>query len=320
MRNRGCSTFFTPDNSCVVSLAGILFGICADSADKWSYGGLKSWRSPELAVRQKDICVPLMKTESRTGMFGRRTTTPWFYETSVHIEAISRIAYLIDSNAGFALVHGADGCGRTSVLRKLQQELRNQQVSAPLLNAACMDAESLLRHLIDGLAIFCPAGASRSSLLMALRDELRGRSHCGIRTVILLDDVHRGTDDMASVIPYLTGLAEQSDSRVSVVACSRTFPVPGITENPSINIFLAPLTTEESREFIAAMPGRDHNRPLIAENSAVSAICELSAGVPARLIQFYNLLQVVQEASPETRIDAHIVREIAREVTPRAVA
>ena len=47
---------------------------------------------------------------------------------------------------------------------------------------------------------------ARHELVLLLRDEIAGRVHCGVHTVILIDDLHRAQSDMESFLRLLTAL------------------------------------------------------------------------------------------------------------------
>lgn len=253
-------------------------------------------------------------------MFGRRTTTPWFYETTVFTEALSRLLYLVDVGEALALVHGPDGSGRTSLLKKLQEQLQRRQAGVVLLNAAALDAESLLWHLADALAIVSPASQRRSEILLKIRDELLGRAHCGLRSAILLDDIQRAAPDVPSLIHQLAALGTQQPGMLTVVATSQSSRVPGLADHPALNIALSLLSPEESLNFVINLLSCQRTGLDRVESSAVTAVAELAGGSPAQLLRLCDLVEVVTETSPDLRIDGQVVREIAQEVLPRAVA
>lgn len=281
--------------------------------------------SPVVAPESHPCLLSRMKlativTESTSPMFGRKTTTPWFYETSSQKEALGRLTYLIESGEGFAALHGPRGAGRTTLLRRLQDRLQRQQVAAVLINAATLDPESLLSHIADAFSLVWSGGFRSSDRRLQIKDELLGRAHCGIRTVILLDDIQLGGRELPVALQYLKSLASASDGMVTVVAASDVPRIPGLTENPSLNIMLPLLSSEESQDFVLSLLGRQVGGLSGVDRSAVTAIAELSGGLPARLKRFCELLQLVRETTPGMKIDARVIHEIGWELIPRAVA
>ena len=75
-------------------------------------------------------------------MFGQATQSTWFFDSAVHLEAVCRLLYLVDSHEPFGVVYGPDGSGRTRVLSKLREELQRSGTVVLSLNLGGMDDES----------------------------------------------------------------------------------------------------------------------------------------------------------------------------------
>ena len=128
-------------------------------------------------------------------MFGHQTQSEWFFDSSVHLEAVSRLLYLVESHEPLGLVQGPDGSGRSRVLGRLREELSRTGIMTVPLPLSGMDEESALWQLAEGLCARLRPSMRRHELLSLVRDELSGRGRCGVQTVILLDDFHRAAED-----------------------------------------------------------------------------------------------------------------------------
>jgi hypothetical protein len=137
-------------------------------------------------------------------MFGHQTQSEWFFDSSVHLEAVSRLLYLVESHEPLGLVQGPDGSGRSRVLGRLREELSRTGIMTVPLPLSGMDEESALWQLAEGLCARLRPSMRRHELLSLVRDELSGRGRCGVQTVILLDDFHRA----AAGLVYLPGSAD----------------------------------------------------------------------------------------------------------------
>ena len=67
-------------------------------------------------------------------MFGQKTQPTWFFRSSGHVEAVSRLMYLVESREPVGVITGPDGSGRTRVLERTAQELQRTGESAILMN------------------------------------------------------------------------------------------------------------------------------------------------------------------------------------------
>lgn len=253
-------------------------------------------------------------------MFGRKTAQPWFFESSTHTESLNRLLYLVDSYASFGLLYGVDGTGRTRLLRQCQDELQRQHVSALWLNAAALDVDGLLMHVAETLAVRITPAGRRSELMLRIREEFLGRAHCRVQTVVLVDDVHRACGDVSHVIQFLSAVGSQADGLVSVIAASNRPSLGTLGESTSLSVCVEPLDITESIEFILDLLSLQNVPARQIDPTAIAAVAELCGGLPAKLVRICDLLKVVQTTSPGLRINDSIVREVVREVAPRAVA
>ena len=80
-------------------------------------------------------------------MFGLKKQTAWFFDSSVHLEAVSRLLYLIESGEAFGVISGPDGSGRTRILTRLREEIERTGKLVVSLNVAGLDENAALSEL-----------------------------------------------------------------------------------------------------------------------------------------------------------------------------
>ena len=253
-------------------------------------------------------------------MFGQTIQSAWFFDSSVHLEAVSRLLYLVDSHEPFGVVCGPDGSGRTRVLSKLREELQRIGTVVVSLNLAGMDEESVLWQLANCVGSIVRSGMKRYEVLLALRDELIGRGQCGVQTVIMLDDMHRTAGDMNPLLRLLMTLNSQCQGLLTVIVASDTHLPIETEEHVLVRVSLSVLDTAESSDFVRSLARRHFIGGSALDESAVRAVSEAAQGNAAGMARVCELLRVVHEASPETRITGDTVRAVLDELAPRAVA
>ena len=253
-------------------------------------------------------------------MFGQTIQAAWFFDSSVHLEAVSRLLYLVDSHEPFGVVYGPDGSGRTRVLSKLREELQRSGTVVLSLNLAGMDDESALWQLANCVGSTVRSGMKRYELLSAVRDELIGRGQCGVQTVIMLDDMHRTSGDMKPLLRMLMTINSQCHGRLTVIVATDSPLSIETEEHALVRVSLSVLDTAESADFVRSLARRHAISGSALDESAVRAVSEAAQGNAAVIARVCELLCVVHEASPETRITGDTVRAVLRELAPRAVA
>ncbi|MCA9035354.1 MAG: ATP-binding protein [Planctomycetaceae bacterium] len=253
-------------------------------------------------------------------MFGRKVETPEFLETPTHVEALNRLLYLVESGTTMALIQGQTGSGRTVVLAKLKQILTRQQFSCPMVNVAGMDAETLFWHIASVFSLPAASQQNKAATLISIRDEILGRAHCGLKTLLILDDLDHGFGDFQGAIRYLAAVAAQTEGMFSIVMAASTLPTGGLIDDAELRVELPRLSRAESAAFAMKMLGALTENGQSLTQNALEEITSLAQGLPARLTQLCNVLHVVHETTPDLAIDEHIVRELALEVGLRSAA
>ncbi len=151
------------------------------------------------------------------------------------------------------------------------------------------------------------------------------RGHCGIHTVILIDDLHRAETDLESFLRVMTALNAGSSSasspgKLTVIVASDRAPDNGLSLESLLQIRLTPLDSGESFAFVRSLVRRHHIPAACMDDNAVRAIYDLSCGNTARMSRVCELIAVLHESSPETQITSETISAVMKELTPRAVA
>jgi len=276
---------------CLASLNGIAFGPLSQAPDS----------------------VP--RDEGHSEMFGQKTQPEWFFDSSVHMEALSRLLYLVENHEPLGLIQGSDGSGRSRVLSRLQEELVSTGAMVVSLTVAGLDEESALWQLVEALAVRTRPTMRRHEVLTLLRDELCGRARCGIPTVILLDDFHRAVGDLTILLRILKSMSAQCHGMMTVLLASDRSLPEEFTGDALVPVLLSELDTAESSDFVRSLIGHQAIRECSVDESAVQAISLTSVGNAARMSRMCALLRVVHETSPETRITEDTVYSLLAEFT-----
>lgn len=249
-------------------------------------------------------------------MFGQKTQPTWFFRSSGHVEAVSRLMYLVESREPVGVITGPDGSGRTRVLERTAQELQRTGESAILMNLGGLDDESALWQLAGHLCCNVRSSLRRHELLTALRDELAGRGQCGQHTTLLLDDLHRSEIEEGVFLRFLTGIALSGSCPLTVIASARHEIPPELAEHVYVPIRLQRLNATESAVFVRELLQRLGLPTGACDEQAVRETAAQGGGLPARLFRICDLIQVYALAWPGTPITVDIVRSLAAELAP----
>ncbi|MEI6539466.1 MAG: hypothetical protein WCO86_08040, partial [Planctomycetota bacterium] len=211
------------------------------------------------------------------------------------------------------------------ILTRLREEIERTGKFVVSLNVSGLDENAALAEVTSAVSSSVRRGMARHELVSVLRDEMAGRMHCGVHTVLLIDDLHRAESDLESFLRVMAALNAGSRNsgghgKLTVVVTSDRPLANGLSMESLLQIRLSPLDAVESSNFVRSLVRR-HNIPAAClDDSAVRAIYDLSRGNAARMSRVCELLAVLHETSPETPLTPEAIAAMVSELSPRAVA
>ncbi len=256
---------------------------------------------------------PVSRDERSSEMFGQKTRPEWFFDSSMHLEAVSRLLFLVENQEPLGVIEGPEGSGRSRVLSRLREELARNGIVGLSFNLSGMDEELAYWQLTECLAVRTRPGMRRHELLMLIRDELTGRSRCGVRTVLMLDDFHKAAGDLSVFLRILLAMSSQCQGLLTTILASDKQLPAAFSSYSLVPIRLSELDTAESSDFVRSLIGQQDIQLASVDESAVRAISITSIGNAARMSRICALLRVIHETSPETRITEETVYSLLSE-------
>ncbi|MBI4654431.1 MAG: AAA family ATPase [Nitrospirae bacterium] len=122
--------------------------------------------------------------------FSNTVETKFYYNSQQHAEAMVRLKYAIDTMKGLAVVVGDIGTGKTTLARKMIDELDETKYESALLVVihSSITTEWLMRKIAIQIGVQNPASI-KSELLGQVYERLTEVYEAGLKPVILIDEV-----------------------------------------------------------------------------------------------------------------------------------
>ncbi|MBL8810932.1 MAG: ATP-binding protein [Planctomycetaceae bacterium] len=246
-------------------------------------------------------------------MIGPDSITPWFFESTGHVEAVNRLLYLVEQRESSGLLTGPQGSGKTRVLQKLAAELQSSGLQAVSLNLAGATEESALFQLAERMSEQARPAMSRHELMSSLRAEFQGRSQCGLTTQILLDDVHLADFSKETFLRFLISIARMTRG-VTVIAAGTDSLPEILSQTVSFPVSLERLDAVEASDFLRQLLPRLGCSYSVCEEAGVRAAVEMCRGRMQTLCRLAEVMAVFHRAWPTALITTATVRQLAREI------
>ena len=131
-------------------------------------------------------------------------------------EALACLTYGIQSRKGFVLLTGEVGTGKTTLINKLMEWLRVQQVATAFVFNSRMDVSQLLEYMMSDFGIPCDS-KSKSQMLQLLYSWLLDRYRAGETAVLVIDEAQNLTDEVLEEIRMMTNLETFTEKLLQIV-------------------------------------------------------------------------------------------------------
>ncbi len=122
--------------------------------------------------------------------FSTAVDSKFYYNSTQHAEAIIRIKYAVDTMKGLAVVIGDIGTGKTTLARRILDELDEEHYEAALLVVlhSSVTTNWLMKKIAMQIEVKDP-GIASVELLGQIYERLLEIHESGLKTVVLIDEV-----------------------------------------------------------------------------------------------------------------------------------
>jgi len=203
-------------------------------------------------------------------------------------EALACLTYGIQSRKGFVLLTGEVGTGKTTLINKLLEWLRLQQVATAFVFNSRMNVPQFLDYMMADFGITCES-RSKSQILQRLYNWLLDRYRAGETAVLIVDEAQNLTDEVLEEIRMLTNLETFTEKLLQIVLVGQPEletklkqpQLRQLRQRLTLRAKTHPLTLEETKAYVQQrlrIAGSDGRQ--IFDSEALVSIHKYSNGIP----------------------------------------
>ncbi|NQU09524.1 AAA family ATPase [bacterium] len=216
------------------------------------------------------------------------TPDPRFlYFSAKHQEAYNHLLFGIHQRKGFIALTGEVGAGKTTVCRRLLEELGPSCTTALILSP-CLTATQLLRAIVTELDVLV-RGANRLNCLQALNEFVLAQASEDHDVVVIIDEAQDLSNELLEQIRLLSNLETDNQKLMQIVLMGQPElrqilaqpQLRQLRQRITVHYHLGPLDLAETGAYI------QHRLTLAGANGtprfddgAVKAVYAYSGGIP----------------------------------------
>ncbi len=172
-------------------------------------------------------------------------------------EALACLTYGIQSRKGFVLLTGEVGTGKTTIINKLLEWLRPQQVATAFVFNSRLTTTQFFDYMMTDFGISSGPKA-KSQVLLRLYKWLLYRYRAGETAVLIVDEAQNLTDEVLEEIRMLTNLETFTEKLLQIVLVGQPElelklkkpKLRQLRQRVTLRAKTQPLTAEETRAYV----------------------------------------------------------------------
>jgi general secretion pathway protein A len=245
----------------------------------------------------------------------------YLYLSRVHQDALAHLRLGLESNAGFIVVTGEVGAGKTTVLQTLLRSLDSRTTVARLVNTLLGPSELLEAILIDFGAEDVPT--SKPAMIRDLARFLVEERLQDRRVLVVIDEAQNLPHGSLEELRMLSNLETEKSKLMQIILVGQpelrdrlnTVDLEQLNQRITVRYHLNPLDARDTHEYInhrlrcAAI-----DRPMQFSNDLSATIHERSGGIPRMINVICDATLMAGYGEDRHRITPALVASVIAEL------
>jgi type II secretory pathway predicted ATPase ExeA len=232
-----------------------------------------------------------------------------------HRLAFAMLEFGVLNSAGFTVITGEIGCGKTTLVRYLLRKL-DQHLTVCLISNTPRGEDGLLRWIM--MSLNQPFEESYPALFKRFQRFLHDQYNKGHRTIVIVDEAQNLGMEPLEELRMLSNINADKDQFLQVILVGqpqlkdmlRAPQMLQFAQRVSSDFHLRPLTTPEVVEYIEFRLRAVGARRRLFSDEASRAIAEASRGIPRTVNILCDTALVYGFAASASEISVEIVHKV----------
>ncbi|MCL1123148.1 ExeA family protein [Shewanella surugensis] len=239
-----------------------------------------------------------------------------------HREALAHLTYGLGETGGFVLLTGEVGTGKTTVSRRLLNQLPDNTDTAFILNPSLTEQE-LLATVCDELGIIYTDNPSIKQLTDLISRFLLDNHQASRNTVLIIDEAQHLRPEVLEQLRLLTNLETDTKKLLQVILIGqpelqqllKRQELRQLAQRITARYHLLPLTYDDVGFYILHRLQVAGRQQLLFNRGAIKALHQYSGGIPRLINLIAERALMAGFANSCSMIDAKMVKAASYEVS-----
>jgi len=243
----------------------------------------------------------------------------FLYMSRQHKMALALLEYGLMNQAGFTVISGDIGTGKTTLIRHLLNNME-KDLTVGLISNTHRSFGELLQWVLLAYDLD-HTGKSKVEMYRTFVDFMIAEYASNRRTVLIVDEAQNMEAETLEELRMLSNVNADKDQVLQVVLCGQrelrdTLRRPDLVQfaqRITMDYHIEPLNASETWSYIRHRLEVAGSRPELFEDAACAAIHRFSGGVPRLINLLCDTTLVYGYADQREVIDEELVTEVARD-------
>lgn len=245
----------------------------------------------------------------------------FLYMSRTHRKALSYLDYGIREGAGFVLLTGEVGCGKTTLVRNLIRQLDESIVLSKVFNTK-VSSEQLVSMINDDFGLDVK-GKDKTALIKDLYDFLIDMLARGKRPVLIIDEAQNLASELLEEVRMLSNLETDTSKLLQIVLVGQpelraVLAAPDLRQfrqRVSVSAHIGNISRDETELYVLHRLSVAGNREAVLfDDQALDLIYSYSRGTPRLVNIICDFVLLTAFAERTKTVSSAMVADIVRDL------